>query len=278
MPPRRDLGESSSSNLVERDQEQVEEDVLLRVLVPPSGGQARGTNEPLPQISEVVPPPAPPPEKSESVKTLYHIAEFVKLMLTLFKGGPDPLVVDNFMERVEKHLNAMNLVSDRLKIILATYNFTGDAKIWWKTVSHIHNLDTMTYDAFKKLYYEKYFLAPKWRELKKEFDVRKTLVVEVESKDNKAIAESYKHNGSMSVISEGQSHKKQRNEPSGFKGQQSARFVPAASVSIRSSSLNVTCFRCGQPGHYKSQCTQTQTVSSGCFGCGQQGHRVRDCP
>ncbi|XP_059627127.1 exocyst complex component EXO70H1-like [Cornus florida] len=147
MPTRRDPGESSSSNLVERDQEQVEEDILLRDLfVPPPA------------------PPPPPPKKNELDDTLYHIAKFVKLMPTLFEGGPDPLVADSFMDRVEKHINAMNLATDKLKITLATYNFVGDAEIWWKTVSHTHNLDTMTYATFKKLYYEKYFPTPKRRE------------------------------------------------------------------------------------------------------------------
>ncbi|XP_059671117.1 uncharacterized protein LOC132316662 [Cornus florida] len=193
-------------------------------------------------------------------------------MPTLFEGGPDPLVTDSFMDRVEKYINAINLVIDKLKIILTTYNFVGDAEIWWKTVSHTHNLDTITYDTFKKLYYEKYFSAPKRRELKKEFDglrqgnmtvteyeniftsllrftpgiandeegkiekfvdgldltirpivaaseptdyakaMRKALVVEVESKDSKAIRESYRHNKSTGVFSEGQSSKKQNYE------------------------------------------------------------------
>ncbi|XP_059650034.1 uncharacterized protein LOC132295762 [Cornus florida] len=221
-----------------------------------------------------MPPPAPPPplppplKKNELDDTLYHIAKFMKLMPILFEGGPDPLVVDNFMDRVEKYINAINLVTDKLKIVLTTYNFVRDAEIWWKTISHIHNLDTMTYDTFKKLYYEKYFPAPKRKELKKEFDglrqgnmtvteyenkftsllrfalgiandkegkiekfvdgldltirpimaaskptdyaktVRKALVVEAESKDNKTIRESYKHNRSMGAFSEGQSSKK----------------------------------------------------------------------
>ncbi|XP_059638986.1 uncharacterized protein LOC132281287 [Cornus florida] len=268
MPPRRDPGESSSSNPVERDQEQVEEDILLRDLVPPKGGQARGTVDPPFQINEnscsasslqfvppPTPPPPPPPSKNELDDILYHIA------------------------KVEKRINAINLATDKLKITLATYNFVGDAEIWWKTVSHTHNLDTMTYDTFKKFYYEKYFPAPKWRELKKEFDglkqgnmtiteyenkftsllrfalgiandeeekiekfvngldltirpivaasepteytkaVRKALVVEAESKDSKAIRESYKHNRGMSAFSEGQSSKKQKHEQSGFRGQ-----------------------------------------------------------
>ncbi|XP_059639428.1 uncharacterized protein LOC132281778 [Cornus florida] len=204
----------------------------------------------------------------------------MKLMSTLFEGGPDLLVADRFIDRVEKHVNAMNLATDKLKITLTIYNFVGDTKIWWKTISHTHNLDTMTYDTFKKLYYKKYFPTPKRRELKKEFDglkqenmavteyenkftsllrfalgiandeegkiekfvdgldltirpiiaasdpteyakaVRKALVVKAKSKDSKAIRESYKHNRSMSAISEGQSSKKQKNEQSWFRGQQ----------------------------------------------------------
>ncbi|XP_059664043.1 uncharacterized protein LOC132309782 [Cornus florida] len=192
---------------------QVEEDILLRDLVPPRGGQARGTVDPPFQINEAqlqlaveaalfkafrpagvsslqfVPPPAPPPppplKTNELNDTIYHIAKFVKLMPTLFEGGPDPLVADSFMDRVEKHINAMNLATNILKITLAIYNFVGDAEIWWKTVSHTHNLDTMTYDTFKKLYYEKYFPAPKQRELKKEFDGLKQGNMTVTEYENK---------------------------------------------------------------------------------------------
>ncbi|XP_059639540.1 uncharacterized protein LOC132281895 [Cornus florida] len=106
-------------------------------------------------------------------------------MPTLFEGGPDPLVADSFIDRVEKHINAMNLATDKLKITFATYIFIGDVEIWWKTVSHTHDLDTMTNDTFKKLYYEKYFPAPKWRELKKEFDGLKQENMTVTEYENK---------------------------------------------------------------------------------------------
>ncbi|XP_059654978.1 uncharacterized protein LOC132301768 [Cornus florida] len=109
-------------------------------------------------------------------------------MPTLFKGNPYLLVADSFMDRVEKQLNAMNLATDKLKITLATYNFVGDAEIWWKTISHTHNLDTITYAAFKKLYYEKYFPAPKEKELKKEFDGLKQGNMTVTEYENKFIS------------------------------------------------------------------------------------------
>ncbi|XP_059636154.1 uncharacterized protein LOC132278379 [Cornus florida] len=106
-------------------------------------------------------------------------------MPTLFEGGLDPFVADSFIDRVEKHINAMNLATDKLKIILATYNFIGDTEIWWKIVLHTHDLDTMTYDSFKKLYYEKYFLALKRRELNKEFDRLKQGNMTVTEYENK---------------------------------------------------------------------------------------------
>ncbi|XP_059654784.1 replication protein A 70 kDa DNA-binding subunit C-like [Cornus florida] len=40
----------------------------------------------------------------------------------------------------------------------------------------------------------------------------------------------------------------------------------------------VICYRCNQPGHYKSECPQTSVNSGACFGCGQQGHKVKNCP
>ncbi|XP_059664153.1 uncharacterized protein LOC132309916 [Cornus florida] len=107
--------------------------------------------------------------------------------------------------------------------------------------------------------------------------VRKALVVEAESKDSKAIRGSYKHNRGMSAISEGQSHKKQKNEQSGFRGQQSARSAPTTSMSMGSFRSDV-CFKCKQPGHYKAQCLHIYMASGRCFGCSQQGHKVRNCP
>ncbi|XP_059627469.1 uncharacterized protein LOC132270303 [Cornus florida] len=88
--------------------------------------------------------------------------------------------------------------------------------------------------------------------------VQKALLVKAESKDNKAIEESYKRSRGMGAFFEGQSSKKQKHEQSRLRGQQSVRSAPAALVLMVSSRLNVTCFRYGQLGHYKSQCTETQ--------------------
>ncbi|XP_074342767.1 uncharacterized protein LOC141680439 [Apium graveolens] len=37
---------------------------------------------------------------------------------------------------------------------------------------------------------------------------------------------------------------------------------------------NVTCFNCGQKGHYASHCKEKATI---CYSCGKKGHMAKDC-
>ncbi|XP_059664181.1 uncharacterized protein LOC132309949 [Cornus florida] len=73
------------------------------------------------------------------------------------------------MDQVETQLTLMDVKKDHLKIILATYKFAKDAKLWWKTVTNRHKVEEMIWDKFKELFYEKYFLISKRWELKDQF-------------------------------------------------------------------------------------------------------------
>ena len=49
-------------------------------------------------------------------------------------------------------------------------------------------------------------------------------------------------------------------------------------LQMPSTNRNVTCFQCGEPGHYKSECPSApQKRGVVCFGCGQPGHYRREC-
>ncbi|XP_059631122.1 uncharacterized protein LOC132274002 [Cornus florida] len=107
--------------------------------------------------------------EDETKRRLKLISIFVRLMPTLFEGGTDPLLADDWFNPVEKHIDALALENDSVKILLATYNFTRDAKLWWKLVSIRVDVKTLSWDAYKELFYNKFFPTTKRWELHKEF-------------------------------------------------------------------------------------------------------------
>ncbi|XP_059638800.1 uncharacterized protein LOC132281079 [Cornus florida] len=102
-------------------------------------------------------------------KRLKLITGFSKLMPMIFEGGADPMVADDYMGQVENHLTSINVSDYHLKIILATYKFSKDAKLWWKSVINQHKVEYMRLYMFE-LFYEKYFPVTKRWELRKQFD------------------------------------------------------------------------------------------------------------
>ncbi|XP_059639069.1 uncharacterized protein LOC132281375 [Cornus florida] len=104
----------------------------------------------------------------ETKRRLKLISTFVRLMPVLFEDGTDPLLADDWFDQVEKHIDAL-VENDSVKILLATYNFTRDTKLWWKSVPNKMDVKTLSWDAYKDLFYNKFFPATKRWELHKEF-------------------------------------------------------------------------------------------------------------
>ena len=53
----------------------------------------------------------------------------------------------------------MEITSDATRITLASFQLEGESQIWWEWVTTSRDLETMTWDEFRRLFMGKYFLA-----------------------------------------------------------------------------------------------------------------------
>ena len=74
-----------------------------------------------------------------------------------FTEGGGPMVADHWFCPIERILRAMEITSDTTQITLASFQLEGESQIWWVTTSS--DLETMTWDDFRRLFMGKYFSA-----------------------------------------------------------------------------------------------------------------------
>ncbi|XP_059639333.1 uncharacterized protein LOC132281673 [Cornus florida] len=216
-------------------------------------------------------------------------------MPVLFEGGADPMVADDYMEQVETQLASMDVTEDHLKITLATYKFTKDAKFWWKSITNQYKIEEMSWDRFKELFYEKYFPASNRWELKNQFIGLIQGNMSVTEYENKFTSLS---RFAPEMVSN--EVDKVRKFISGLDYKMRPLLIAhgnkvyseaverALMLEVEAKDNEVTREQwrqkrnCQQPGHYKSNCPlRSSSVSSAprvYYGCGQQGHLIRDYP
>ena len=76
-----------------------------------------------------------------------------------FTGGGDPMLADHWFRQIERILWAMEITSDTTRITLASFQLQGESQIWWEWVTTSRDLETMTWDDFRRLFMGKYFPA-----------------------------------------------------------------------------------------------------------------------
>ncbi|XP_059635499.1 uncharacterized protein LOC132277674 [Cornus florida] len=74
-----------------------------------------------------------------------------------FRGEPDPMVVEDWMKQVIKILDIIRVHKNELRVSFASFQFTGDAAQWWKTIKNMHNVEVMEWGTFTKFFLDKYF-------------------------------------------------------------------------------------------------------------------------
>ena len=90
--------------------------------------------------------------------TIVAVREFKRHNPLEFGGSPDPMMVEGWLKRIERILNVLQIKDDEMRIFVASYQLVGEAYMWWEMISEAHDPATMTWDEFKKLFFQKYFL------------------------------------------------------------------------------------------------------------------------
>ncbi|KAL5560671.1 hypothetical protein UlMin_036882 [Ulmus minor] len=89
-----------------------------------------------------------------------------------FVGSSDPLEAEEWLSSIVTILEFMEL-SDREKVICASYMLRKDARYWWESVKLRKNVHTMTWGEFVGEFNQKYYNQAAMREKQKEFLILK---------------------------------------------------------------------------------------------------------
>ncbi|XP_042410048.1 uncharacterized protein LOC121999430 [Zingiber officinale] len=85
-----------------------------------------------------------------------------------FPGTTDPFVAEGWIRSLEAIFRYMNM-ADADKIHCAIFLLRDDASLLWEGAERGVNLNTLTWEDFKRIFYEKYFTADVRSRLKREF-------------------------------------------------------------------------------------------------------------
>ncbi|GFS42827.1 hypothetical protein Acr_00g0081910 [Actinidia rufa] len=74
------------------------------------------------------------PVRAADSRATTAMKAFLQLRPPTFKGEPDPLMVEDWLEQVTTALDTILVTEEELRVLFASYQLQGDALQWWKTV------------------------------------------------------------------------------------------------------------------------------------------------
>ncbi|XP_073021290.1 uncharacterized protein [Primulina eburnea] len=85
-----------------------------------------------------------------------------------FSGTTDPMIAEGWIKSIEVIFDFMKLQdADRVRCV--TFLLSGDARLWWESASVSVNLQTLTWNGFKEVFYSKCFTDEVRSRLTREF-------------------------------------------------------------------------------------------------------------
>ncbi|XP_028108366.1 uncharacterized protein LOC114307166 [Camellia sinensis] len=191
------------------------------------------------QRQQLLPPPPPPAQHEPDNNDIINLTQkFMKMKLTTFLGGIEPLKGETWLLEMEK-LFEMFPCSEIQKVLLATYTLKDEAWRWWLLVG-VLKLPTYVNVLDRALMADAILAAKK-----------------------QAPTPTTEWKGKRSGISfkKGRSFAMNKKKNTGF-----------SSRSSQSSGSAPICTQCGM--RHRGVCHR---VFGSCFRCGKMGHMIRDC-
>ncbi|XP_073017878.1 uncharacterized protein [Primulina eburnea] len=132
--------------------------------------------------------PQPPPGQDASARVLAGMARFFeqhvgngamgrpelvyerfrRMHPDEFHGTTDPFMAEGWIRSLEVIFRYMDMAdADRVRCTI--YLLKGDASLWWEGAERGVNMATLTWEGFKRVFYDKYFTSDVRSRLKREF-------------------------------------------------------------------------------------------------------------
>ncbi|KAI3443867.1 hypothetical protein Pfo_000532 [Paulownia fortunei] len=73
-----------------------------------------------------------------------------------FTGGSDPMVVEQWVKSLDTIFDYMR-IDDAEKVLCAIFLLKKDARTWWEGAKLAVNMEELTWERFKIIFYDKYF-------------------------------------------------------------------------------------------------------------------------
>ncbi|XP_028070165.1 uncharacterized protein LOC114272645 [Camellia sinensis] len=96
-------------------------------------------------------------------------SEFRKQRPPKFTGVLDPKVAENWLRQIEKMLDTMGITEATDRIALAVFELDDEADHWWELIKNTRDVASLSWNQFRELFLNKYFLITIRRERVKEF-------------------------------------------------------------------------------------------------------------
>ncbi|XP_057972622.1 uncharacterized protein LOC131160757 [Malania oleifera] len=86
--------------------------------------------------------------------------QFTQANLSVFAGGPNPIVVEDWVQEIEKLLRVLECTKEQ-NVKYATYKLVGEVKRWWRLAKLVEQQRpgpmAITWSWFKEVFFDRYF-------------------------------------------------------------------------------------------------------------------------